>query len=117
MEQESKARSSLLAELTELRQRVRRLEAEKAARQAIDTAQGGSQQRLEYLLSVSPAIIYTTQAAGDFRCTYVSDNLHAIMGYTPQEMTTDPKCWPARLNPEDAPRVLKEVGELHRKSR
>ena len=28
------------------------------------------------------------------------------MGYSPEDMTTDPKCWPERLHPEDAGRVL-----------
>ncbi len=112
MEQDSKSKSKLLAELSELRERVQQLEAEAASRQIIGNAQGDSRQRLAYLLSVSPAIIYTTQAAGDCRCTFVSDNLHAIMGYTPQEMLTDPKFWPALLNPDDAPKVLKDVGSM-----
>jgi PAS domain S-box-containing protein len=110
MEQESRSRNKPLAELTELRERVRQLEAEKESPYPIANVHDDSRQRLEYLLAVSPAIIYTTQASGDYRCTYVSENLHAIMGYTPQEMTTDPKCWPARLNPEDAPRVLETIG-------
>jgi PAS domain S-box-containing protein len=71
-----------------------------------------TRQRLEYLLAVSPAIIYTTKASGDYACTFVSDNLYSIMGYTPQEMTTDPKGWPARLHPEDACRVLDELPRL-----
>jgi hypothetical protein len=54
---------------------------------------------LQYLLAVSPAIIYTTKASGDYACTFVSENLRAIMGYSPQEMTTDPKCWPDHLHP------------------
>lgn len=112
MEQDSKPKSRLLAELSKLRERVQQLEAEAASRQIIGNAQVDSQHRLAYLLSVSPAIIYTTQASGDYRCTFVSDNLHAIMGYTPQEMTTDPKCWPALLNADDAPKVLQEVGPL-----
>lgn len=73
----------------------------------------GTRQRLQYLLAVSPAIIYTTQAVGDgYRCTFVSENLRAIMGYSPQEMTTDPKCWPERLHRDDAARVIAELGPL-----
>ncbi len=34
------------------------------------------------------------------------------MGYAPEEMTTDPKCWPERLHPEDAPRVFDELPPL-----
>jgi PAS domain S-box-containing protein len=34
------------------------------------------------------------------------------MGYTPQEMTTDPKCWPDHLHPQDARRVVDECPRL-----
>jgi adenylate cyclase len=73
-----------------------------------------ARQRLQYLLAVSPTIIYTTQASGSYACTFISENLKSIMGYSPQEMTTDPKCWPERLHPEDASRVFAEVTPLVR---
>ncbi len=72
----------------------------------------GARQRLQYLLTVSPAIIYTTQVSGSYACTFISENLQAIMGYAPEEMTTDPKCWPERLHPEDAQRVFAELPPL-----
>ena len=54
------------------------------ARSAIESELIGTRQRLQYLLAVSPAIIYTTQASGDgYACTFVSENLQAIMGYSP----------------------------------
>ena len=34
------------------------------------------------------------------------------MGFAPVEMTTDAKFWPARLHPDDAPRVFSEVSPL-----
>src|SRR5262245_50641406 len=78
----------------------------------LPSASSIERQRLQYLLSVSPAIIYTTKASGDFRCTFVSENLCSIMGYSPTEMTTDPKCWPDHLHPDDEQRVLREVRPL-----
>src|ERR671922_142501 len=71
-----------------------------------------ARQRLQYLLAVSPTIIYTTKASGGYACTFISENLRAIMGYAPEEMTTDPKCWPERLHPEDASRVFSELVPL-----
>jgi PAS domain S-box-containing protein len=71
-----------------------------------------TRQRLQYLLAVNPAIIYTTKASGDYACTFVSENLKAIMGYSSEEMTTDPKCWPGHLHPEDAPRVFEKLSLL-----
>jgi PAS domain S-box-containing protein len=112
MEDEAKSKAQLVVEITGLRERVRSLERAETERKVIETALREARQRLEYLLAVSPAIIYTTQASGDYACTYVSENLHSIMGYTSQEMTTDPKCWPALLHPEDAPRVLKEIAAV-----
>jgi len=77
----------------------------------------GTRPDLQHLLAASPAIIYTTHASGDFSCTFVSENIKAIMGYEPSEMTTDPKCWPDRLHPDDAPTVFAELALLVEKGR
>ena len=106
---EKKTKKQLIDELAALRHRVKDLEAFEAERKAIATELKGTRQRLQYLLAVSPAIIYTTKATGDFACTFVSENLRAIMGYTTQEMTTDPKGWPERLHPDDARRAFGEM--------
>ena len=100
------------AELAGLRERVRELEALQKGREAIESELSGARQRYQHLLAVSPAIIYTTHASGDFACTFVSDNIRTIMGFSPEEMITDPKCWPDRLHPEDAPRVFNELAPL-----
>lgn len=104
-----KTRKQLLEELDALRQRVGDLEAFETERKSIAKELRGTRQRLQYLLAVSPAIIYTTKASGDYGCTFVSENLRAIMGYTPETMTTDPKGWPDHLHADDASRVLNEM--------
>jgi len=109
IDDDKKTKKQLTDELSALRQRVRDLEAFEAERKSIATELKGTRQRLQYLLAVSPAIIYTTKATGDYACTFVSENLRAIMGYTPQEMTTDPKGWPDHLHPDDAPRAFGEM--------
>lgn len=67
---------------------------------------------LQNLVAASPAVIYTTQASGDFACTFVSENLKSTMGYAPWEMREDPKFWSKRLHPEDAGRVFSEIADL-----
>ena len=67
---------------------------------------------LETLVGASPAIIYTTQVSGDYACTFVSENLEAIMGYAPWEMRDDKKFWVKRLHPEDAPRAFSEMDRI-----
>ena len=109
---DKKSKKQLLDENLALRQRVDDLEAFEIERRAIATELKGTRQRLQYLLAVSPAIIYTTKATGDYACTFVSENLRAIMGYTPQEMTTDPKGWPDHLHPDDAPRAFGDMQPL-----
>ena len=85
---------------------------DKIEAEAPQAALGSERQRLQHLLAVSPAIIYSTKASGDFACTFVSENIRAIMGFAPEEMLTDAKCWPDRLHPEDVPRVFQEMPPL-----
>jgi adenylate cyclase len=68
--------------------------------------------RFQYLLTVTPGVIYTTQGSGDYACTSVSDNVDAIMGFSPWEMVEDPGFWFSHLHPDDAPRVVSEMTSL-----
>jgi PAS domain S-box-containing protein len=112
MDDQKKTNKQLVAELVGLRRRIKALESVQTEREAIETELNSARQRYQYLLAVSPAIIYTTQASGDFACTFVSDNIDAIMGFAPHEMTTDAKCWPDRLHADDTKRVFDEMGPL-----
>jgi len=76
-----------------------------------------ARERLQYLLTVTPGIIYTNMGSGDFACTFVSDNLEPIMGYAPREMLEDSKLWVKRLHPEDAKRVFGEILPLLERGR
>jgi PAS domain S-box-containing protein len=109
---DKKTRKQLLDEIADLQQRLKARDALDPGRKAIEIELKGTRQRLQYLLAVSPAIIYTNKATGDFTCTFVSENLRAIMGYSPEEMTSDPKCWSDHLHPEDAGRVFDEMRPL-----
>ena len=70
------------------------------------------QQRLEYVLAVSPAITYATDATGDFACTFASESSRQIMGYAPEEALAQPDFWLSHLHPQDAPHVLSEFHRL-----
>src|SRR5271166_4225473 len=109
---EEPSNTELMAELAYLRRRVGELEALETGRATAETELSGARQRFEHLLAVSPAIIYATHASGDFSCTFVSENIREIMGFAPQDMTTDAKCWPDRLHPDDAARVFDELAPM-----
>jgi PAS domain S-box-containing protein len=68
--------------------------------------------RFQYLLTVTPGVIYTTKASGDYACTSVSENVDAIMGFSPWEMVEEPGFWFSRLHPDDASRILPETQSL-----
>src|SRR6476620_11251437 len=106
MPDEEKTKDQLISEQ---RQRISDLEAFEAERKAIATELKGTRQRLQYLLAVSPAIIYSTKSSCYYAGTSTTENLREVMGYTPEEMTTDPKGWPDHLHPDDAPRAFGEM--------
>ena len=109
---DKKTKKQLVDELAALRQRVKDLEAFESERKAIATELKGTRQRLQYLLAVSPAIIYTTKATGDFACTFVSENLQRHHGLYAAGDDHRPKGWPERLHPDDAPRAFGEMVPL-----
>src|SRR4029453_8629059 len=84
----TKSKKQLLQELVDLRRRVRALEVTDNHRAPVEIEPPGTALGLRELLAASPAIIYTTQASGEYRCTFVSENLRAIMGYSPEVYTT-----------------------------
>jgi PAS domain S-box-containing protein len=69
-------------------------------------------ERLQYLMTVSSGVLYTSKGSGDFACTFVSENVDSVMGYSPWEMLEDPGFWFSRLHPEDAKRVKDQVFPL-----
>ena len=68
--------------------------------------------RYQYLLAVTPGVIYTTQGSGEYACTSVSDNVDSILGFSSWEMVEQPGFWLSRLHPDDARRVVDETRTL-----
>ena len=52
------------------------------------TELSAARERLRYLMTVTPAIVYTNQA-NDYTCTFVSENVSRIMGFSAWEMLED----------------------------
>jgi PAS domain S-box-containing protein len=71
-----------------------------------------ARERFNYVLTVTPGVIYTTKATGDYACTFVSDNVDAVMGFSPWEMVEDPEFWFSRLHRDDARRIGPEMQSL-----
>jgi two-component system sensor histidine kinase/response regulator len=62
--------------------------------------------RVDDLLRLSPAVIYTRPIPDDHRPTFVSDKVQPVFGYAPEQLTGDPAFWVERIHPDDRERVL-----------
>ncbi len=58
------------------------------------------------LVEKIPAIIYTAEFGETAPWLYVSPQIEAILGFTPEEWMVRPNLWSRRLHPEDRDRVL-----------
>jgi PAS domain S-box-containing protein len=71
-----------------------------------------TQERLQYLLSSSPAVIYVSKASGDFAAAYISPNVEEQMGYSPGDFIEDPSFWKDHIHPEDRVRIMAGLSVL-----
>ena len=69
---------------------------------------------LARLVHASPAVLYSCNVAGDCGTIVVTENVRAILGYTPADFTGDPSFWAMRIHPEDSARVFAEMPKLFR---
>lgn len=72
-------------------------------------------ERLQHLLTSSPAVIYSCKPSGDYGATFISENVAAILGYEAREFTENSSFWASRIHPEDAERVFGELRQLFEK--
>ncbi|MTJ11885.1 PAS domain S-box protein [Anabaena sp. UHCC 0187] len=69
-------------------------------------------ERLEFVLSASPAIIYTCEASGNYRTTFIGKNVQNILGYTVKAWLTEPNFWVNHIHPDDLPQVFAHLSHL-----
>ena len=82
-----------------------------AARSSEETP-GQMQARLRFLVSSTPAVIYTARPSGDYGATFISENVTSQLGYEPREFLEDSGFWIKHVHPDDAARVLAELPVL-----
>ena len=68
--------------------------------------------RLEYLLNVSPAGIYTCQSEGNFAATFISENIQKLVGYDAYQFLDDPNFWMNHIHPDDRSRALHNLAHI-----
>jgi len=67
-----------------------------------------AENRYRTLVENIPAITYVQMPDETSTTVYISPQVEEILGYTPEECTSDPNHWVKHLHPEDKDRVLAE---------
>jgi len=67
------------------------------------------QERLEFVLAASPAVIYTRQIKDEYRLTFISPNVQNLLGYHPTKLLETPNFWLNHIHPDDRPYVLEHL--------
>ena len=70
------------------------------------------QERLKYLLSSSPSVIYTCHPNRNRSCTFVSENIIQQLGYEVWQYLKESRFWLDRIHPDDLVSVLDHVSRL-----
>jgi PAS domain S-box-containing protein len=76
-----------------------------------------AQVKLAHMLSSSPAVIYSFDAKGNHKPSFISDNFTAVLGYGRHEYMENPKFWEKCIHPEDIDRVMKALPRLWEEGR
>jgi PAS domain S-box-containing protein/putative nucleotidyltransferase with HDIG domain len=66
------------------------------------------------LIEQLPMIVYVNSPDDNNHTTYVSPQIEAILGYTPQTWLADPLFWQKRIHPEDRQLVLDRIKGINR---
>jgi PAS domain S-box-containing protein len=81
-------------------------------RKAAEEALWATQERFQHLLAYSPAVIYSASVSDNLAATFISENVTAQMGFSPEEFLKDSGFWANHLHPEDAPRIFAEMKQV-----
>ncbi len=65
--------------------------------------------RLQYLLTSSPAVIFSRLPTGNFDNTFISKNVYEIVGYQANQFLSDSGFWMRHVHPEDLPKLRKQL--------
>ncbi len=86
-------------------------------RKRLEMEKQKSQEKLEFLITASPVVIYTRSVTGSLPITYVSPNVQKYMGYLPGDITDRGNFWLDLIHPEDRELALPDIKMLHENSK
>ncbi len=98
--------------LTQALHSVKQIFKAESQRKAVQEKLTETSSRLQYLIDNSPAIIYSAVPTGDFKITFVSENLRIVLGYEPYEMRDDMNFWIEHIHPDDSAALMQRLPAL-----
>jgi PAS domain S-box-containing protein len=71
-----------------------------------------TKQRLQHVLTSSPAVIYACNPSGDCATTFISKNVKTELGHDSEDFVNDPHFWIDHIHPDDIQYVKDEFSKL-----
>jgi PAS domain S-box-containing protein len=68
-------------------------------------------ERLQYLLTSSPAVIFSRLPSGNFDYTFISQNVYEIVGYRAEHFFSRVGFWQYKVHREDLPKLKQHLSE------
>jgi len=69
-------------------------------------------ERMKALINTSPSVIYATEATGDFKQIYISENVSDLLGYKAEELLKDSSFWLNNIHPDDKISAMELIPDL-----
>ncbi|HSI81707.1 MAG TPA: PAS domain-containing protein [Solirubrobacterales bacterium] len=82
-----------------------------AGRTEVDQALARISERYRELVERLPAVVYEAEPGPEGVFRYVSPQIEQLLGYSPEEWTSNPRLWLERLHPDDRPVTLERERE------
>ncbi|MFS0519459.1 PAS domain S-box protein [Nostoc sp. UIC 10607] len=92
---------------------ISELEAALRERKHVEQELRLANERLQYLLTSSPVVIYSSKKnSGDFSTTFISKNVKAMVGYEAQEFIENSSFWLHHVHPQDIELISGKFSQL-----
>ncbi|MEH2026108.1 PAS domain S-box protein [Nostoc sp.] len=96
---------TVLVEISELQAALRE-------RKRIEQELRLANERLQYLLTSSPVVIYSSKTSADFSTTFISENVKEMVGYEAREFIDNSSFWLYHVHPQDIELISEKFSHL-----
>jgi PAS domain S-box-containing protein len=96
-------------ELSEIPVHTKKLKATEKKHKQMEGELRNDRERLDFLLTSVPVVVYAAKTSGDFGATFVAGSSQALLGYKPEDFTSNSGFWAENIHPDDRERVFKEL--------